>query len=504
MEQLHWTEVDQVVTIWTDAPPPLRAGLLFRTGRADETLATAGQTHLIEHLALSSMGDISQNQNGFVGRAATGFFKMGQTEEVAAFLSGVTEALTSLTCDRLESEKQILRAENAARKYDFHANLLTWRYGAVGYGLLGMQELGIRRATLEQLHEYAAQRFTKGNAVLWMSEPPPSDLKLNLPHGKRHPLPPLTPIQDTFPCWFMDNACGGIALGATVPRVSASSVFCEIALRRLRSQLRTTRTISYAPHVVYEPLNAETAHLVLYADSDKERRKELAEIFGEVLSEFGEVNESEVEPARKRIRENWIGAHGPQAESRMLIETLRATMDWILGKEYESTELLTSQLESVTLDDVLAFNREMQATAMFALPGEAALQPCFGQRASRSTAPVVKGRKILSVDAPVQRTRLVHSQDGVSLLFPNGSHCTVRYAELAGALYFEDGCVILIGRDSAEVRVEPTLWRGGQGLCREIRERVPEQLVLERRSRPANAIPKPRTTAWQRFRARFT
>ena len=37
MDQLHWTEVNGITTIWTEAPEPLRAGLMFRTGRADET-----------------------------------------------------------------------------------------------------------------------------------------------------------------------------------------------------------------------------------------------------------------------------------------------------------------------------------------------------------------------------------------------------------------------------------------------------------------------------------
>jgi hypothetical protein len=36
--EVHWTEVGGVTTVWVDSPAPLKAGLLFRTGRADETL----------------------------------------------------------------------------------------------------------------------------------------------------------------------------------------------------------------------------------------------------------------------------------------------------------------------------------------------------------------------------------------------------------------------------------------------------------------------------------
>lgn len=63
---------------------------------------------------------------------------------------------------------------------------------------------------------------------------------------------------------------------------------------------------------------------------------------------------------------------------------------------------------------------------------------------------------------------------------------------------------VFIGVDAATVTVEPTLWRGGKSVCHQIRERVPAHMVVDQRSRPADAIPRPMTTAWQRLRARLT
>jgi zinc protease len=504
MTEFHWTEVDHVITMWTDAPSPLRAGLLFRTGSVDETLAVAGQTHLIEHLALSTVGDREHRHNGFVGSVVTGFFTMGQPQEVSSFLASVCDALTSLPGNRLEGEKQILAAENAARPYDYRSNLLIWRYGATGYGLIGMPQLGLRSATMEQLRGYSAQRFTKENAVLWLSGPPPADLQLRLPHGMKQPPPALTPIQQTFPSWFVDNACGGVAAGSTVPRVSASTIFCEIAAKRLRERLRTVQAVSYAPRVFYDHLNADTAHLVLYADSDKDHRAELASIFGEVFEGFGQVDDAEVETARQQLLERWTGTLAPPLTDRIVMDVQRAAMDWIFGKEFESTEALVAEMLSVTASDVSKFGRDAQATAMFALPGKAAMRPWAGKPAPPSSGHAVQGREILSIDAPIQRERLVNGSDGVSVLFPNGSHWTARYSDLAAALYYEDGCVRLIGSDATTVIVEPTLWRDGQNVCRKIRERVPVHLLLAQGSRSADAIPKPKTTAWQRFRALLT
>jgi hypothetical protein len=188
----------------------------------------------------------------------------------------------------------------------------------------------------------------------------------------------------------------------------------------------------------------------------------------------------------------------------MVLEAQRAATDWVLGKEFESLESNATQLASVDANAVVGVNRDVHATAMFALPSGAAWQPCFGQRALISTVPPVQGHTTLSVDAPIRPERLVHGPDGVSMIWLDGTHCTVRYDELAAALHYDDGCVTLIGSDAATVAVEPTLWPDGQRLCRTIRERVPPHLLLDQLSRPLTSIPKPSTTAWQRFRARLT
>jgi len=367
-----------------------------------------------------------------------------------------------------------------------------------------MPELGIPRATLQQLQEYATQQFTKENAVLWLSGPPPADLRLDLPQGAKRPVPPLSLAQGTFPCWYLDDACGGVGVGATVPRVAGSTAFQVIALRRLHEQLRTSQAISYSPSLLYEPLTADTGHLVLYADSDGQRREELVDAFAEVFVGLSEIEASEFEAARDQILEGWTGALGPAPGDREVLEVQRAAADWILGMDFEPIEHRATELQSVTRDDVTAFHREMASTALFALPRGVSLHPCFGEQASVSMNPSVRGRVIRCVDAPRRTELLTYGPDGVSLLYPDNSHCTVRYSELAAALYYEDGAVCLIGNDAATVTVEPTLWRDGKRVCQQIRERVPAHQVVDVISRPPDAIPRPTTKPWQRLLARLS
>ncbi len=251
MADFQWTEVDGIPTVWTETPPPLRAGLLFRTGLADETLVTVGHTHLIEHLAFSTINNSFQNSNGTVEGLITSFFTIGSPDDVSSVLQGICAGLNNLPAARLEAEKKILTAEFAARPYDVRTHHLTWRYGSAGHGLLGMPELGTRGAKIEQLQERSLQQFTRDNAVLWLSGPVPGSLHLQLPSGAKRPLPALNPILTDFPCWFVDDRCNGIAVTATVPRVAASTIFNAIASKRLLEELRTEKAVSYWPNVTY-------------------------------------------------------------------------------------------------------------------------------------------------------------------------------------------------------------------------------------------------------------
>jgi hypothetical protein len=497
MTEFQWTEIDGVATVWVDSPPPLRAALLFRTGRADETLATCGQTHLIEHMALPPVVDPARDV-GYVGLTITAFATMGSPDEVSAFYLKICNALGALPEDRLDAERKVLRAEGAAQPYEVRKSLLRNRFGAMGYGLAGMPELGVHGVEYETLREVSTQRFTRGNAVLWMSRPPPAGFRLELPPGEKQPLPPLAPVQEVYPSWFIDDMCRGIAAGATVPRVPASTVFCAIAQKRLLRILRAEQAISYAPVVIYEPLDANTAHLVLYADSDPARRRELADAFGTVVEGLKELDDSEIKEAQEETHEHWMGSMAPPQDQLELQEVNRAAVDWLQGREFKPRAQLSAEAKAVTAGDLEVFNGEIQRSVMYAMPSDSPFHPWIGENVDASSVPLVDGRRIRSLDAPIRRDVLIHGPDGVSVLWPNGWYTSVRYNQLAAAQRYEDGAVRLIGFDSSSVIFEPTLWFNGARVGREICKRVPEGLLLNLGSRPAKSIPRPTTTAWQR------
>lgn len=207
MAQPTRTEVDGVPVFWSEAPDPLVGALLFRVGRADETLPTGGLTHLVEHLALFPIGRQVYDYNGRVDHNTAMFYASGSQAEVVGFLSEVAANLGQLPMERLEDEKRVLRVE-ANNAGDLYAQLLSYRYGAVGQGLPAFNELGLRWLAGEDVLTWAAEHFTRGNAVAWLTGPP-DGLSFPLADGERKPVAnPKTLERLTLPAqsWHNESA----------------------------------------------------------------------------------------------------------------------------------------------------------------------------------------------------------------------------------------------------------------------------------------------------------
>src|SRR4029453_2623412 len=129
------TDVDGVPAVWVPSSGPMRAGLVFRVGRADETLVTGGITHVLEHLALHTVGAPYEHFNGMTGATAAMFVTQGSADELCAFFATVTAGLRDPSAERLATEKSIIRTEAQSRESGVTDLLTLWRYGPVGYGV---------------------------------------------------------------------------------------------------------------------------------------------------------------------------------------------------------------------------------------------------------------------------------------------------------------------------------------------------------------------------------
>ncbi|TDC69615.1 insulinase family protein [Actinomadura sp. GC306] len=466
-------EVDGVPVFWTEGRPgdECQAALVFRVGRADETLARGGMTHLVEHLTLHAVDNADYHYNGIVESTTTMFVTKGEAGKVAAFLAAVCDSLRALPLDRLDAEKNILRTEAEKRDPGAAGQLLTWRYGAATYGLPAYPEHGLTHHTAEDVQEWAARWFTRQNAALALiGGPPPEGLRLVLPEGERRPVPAPTSALPRTPAYF-HNPIDGIALTGIVQRSVAATLYTDILERRLHHVLRRDGALSYTTKVQYDRRGGEDAEILAYADGLAEVRPELTQRF---LAELDRIAAEPVDAAElaeavaaRRVLLVSDEARASRAMSHCLNE--------LVGGTSRTTDELLAELDAVKPQDVQEVGRAVLDSALLMLPpGEEPQGARFSPAPTGSTV-AVEGPVHTRPDDP--RIGLVVGPEGATLL-SGPEMATVRFDECAAVLGWPDGARVLIGLDGLTVGVEPNHWHGGRTAAAEIDRHVPEHLVV--------------------------
>ena len=129
-ERIQRTERAGIPVHWVDLPGPFVAALAFRVGVADERLPQRGITHLVEHVALSTLGRREHPFNGCVDATTTVFGAEGERDEVLEFLRLVAGALRELPEASFEIERRVLRAEAEGHDPGVVGRLLDHRFGS--------------------------------------------------------------------------------------------------------------------------------------------------------------------------------------------------------------------------------------------------------------------------------------------------------------------------------------------------------------------------------------
>jgi predicted Zn-dependent peptidase len=490
---INRTEVDGIHTLWVDVPGPMMAILSFRVGRADEHLARSGVTHLLEHLALHPFGG-DPDHSGFVDAVRTVFHASGSPEEVTEFLNRLGSNLESLSSDRLEVEKQVLRAEAAGRPATVHDSLARRRYGAATYGLVGYRELGLTPLTGAHVAEWSSRHLTAGNAGLALSGPPPAGLRIELPPGILNAPPAPSSALPATPAWYPDNV-DGPAVGLVVPRRPASQALASLLAARLRSALRFEKGISYSPSTGYERRDGTHAHLFAAADALAENHDAVLRGLLGVLKDLATsgVTDDELEEAKATFR-------GQLDDPRVPFHFADAAVfEVLMGLEPRPADAVVDEWMALTNDEVRAVTAAGLETALACVPHGLSMPPDW-HRAPEWSDDLVKGRSRSWTGrnpTPAQlATDLVVGDEGVSLT-DGTHHVTVRFQDTAAALAWADGRRLLIGLDGTTLTVEPNLWQRPGTAAAEIDRHIPGDRVIRLPDREPAEIPKrPRLPSW--------
>lgn len=481
-------EVGGVPAVIAPAAGPMRAGLMFRVGLADETLARIGITHLVEHLVLHPLGHGDYHHNGATGAVFTSFHVQGSESDVAAFLTGISSSLDNLALHRLEMEKDVLRTEAAGRGDGVAGPLAVWRHGARDHGLPGYPEWGLSGLTAEHLRDWVARYFTRDNAVLWIAgDDVPAGLALTLPAGIRQPVPAPSSTLPVTPAYFPGTSTT-VAWNAVVPRSAPASVFSGVLQRMMFREMRQEAGLSYMVQTDYEPRGDGMAVIAAVADALPEKQDAVLGAFVDVLAaaRVGRIDPADV-TAETGARREMLGH--PDIDAARLPGYAR---DLLTGQPVQDLAQLTAELDAVTPEAVVTAGREALDTGLLMTPsGRPADWAGFAQ-APPDSAQQVRGAAYPSLDEP--GVKAVLGDQGASLVGP-AVRLTVRFDACAAVLAWPDGARTLIGHDAIMVRLEPTLHRGLAAAIPALDARVPRDAWVTMPARDPERIPQPSPAA---------
>ncbi|MGR6321445.1 insulinase family protein [Micromonospora soli] len=474
-------EVDGVPTLLAPTAGPMRAGLTFRVGVADETLARSGVTHLLEHLALAPLGLTDYHFNGATAPTFTSFYMQGSEQDIAGFLTAVCRNLHDLPMARLQVEKEILRTEWSGRGSIDQVPL--WRHGARDHGLTSYPEFGLYALTEHDLRAWAARWFTRENAVLWIAgDRVPEGLRLTLPPGVRQPVPPVSSALPRTPAYFVHGS-RMVVLDSVVRRRTAAAVFADVLERELYRSLRQEDGLSYAVDTGYDPRGDGRATLRALADALPEKQDALVGGFVDTLAKLrvGRIEQADLDATLAK-RDDVLGTAEVDA-ARLPGQA----WDLLTGQPVRGVDELRAELKAVTLADLHEVAQEVTSSALLMVPD--------GTRADWAGFTPAPTQSEHAVAGTAYRERegggeLRVGVEGVSFAAPEGA-ATVRYAECAALLAWPDGARRMIGYDGITVHIEPTLLDLHPGAIAVIDQQVPADRRVPMPARPPERVPQP-------------
>jgi zinc protease len=462
------------------------AALVFRVGQFDEALPNRGITHLVEHLTFGGHHDARYQFNASVDGWYTRYIVESQDPaDVADYLRAVCEGLAADHGGILDRERRILRTEAASRGgAGMLGNCLVERYGARGPGVLNYSELGLERLGWADVAAWRARWFTAGNAVLWVAGDLPDGLRLSLPDGPLRPAPEAVPLPAAWPA-YVTGAKGGLAAGLVSDRSFAPHATLDILQRRLTQALRHDHGLTYDVGMSAQEVDPDHLHTWLTADVLPEQVPMAAHVLlstFETLAATG-AEEAELAACRRRLEDGYESPAGPVG---LLDRQTRAVLNRKPPRSAADTMRLAAE---VTPADVAKAAQSLWDSMLVAAPYDVpAIQGRMGRVPSFSATTVTGGKvhKPIAGASPTLRV----SDEGVTLTGAPGENVTVRFADTAGMLRWNDGKRTLIGGDGFTIILDPAQWKDGAAVVSAVTADVPDDLVLPL-NRPGPATPQP-------------
>ncbi|GER22481.1 hypothetical protein NCCP1664_09780 [Zafaria cholistanensis] len=507
-EAVNRTEIDGVPVFWVQAPGPLTGFLTFRAGVCDESFETLGLTHLLEHLAFSRLPPVRHEHNGRVGVGITNFSATGRPESVAATLTDICASLAAVAAGDLdpglvETEKDVIGAEGGLPLPPAHGEALVHRFGLRGPGLAGASPHFLDRLGPQDLAAHAADYFTRANAVLALTGPPPPDLRLPLPDGGRRPVPDDAEPLGIRPGEYVSGT-DQLVLSFESPGADSRLSYVQGLLahalrRRAHAALRRNAGLLYDLDVAgaaTAPGRGVTIITVELkpANAIRVAREILSILRG--LRDHG-VAAEELDDAIVAARES---GQGPGAAVE---DAQDAAISHLVQLPAWPHAACVAALEGHTPADMGAFLSRLEETLLVGLPEEAV--PAEAGEASALMFPPLRHvpadlppgtghkRSLIGAFAGVPRDARLEIGDAGVAFCAEGEREAYRWEDIA-AIEWGDAeeageSATIIGRDGFQIHILAVWFRRGREAFADLRRRVPERLQYREAAQGAGNVP---------------
>ncbi len=470
-------EIDGVPVFWAPGDSrELTGGIVVRVGLSDEPFVRRGFTHLIEHLALSTL-NVDYDYNGFVDSTTTNFVARGSADDVLHFVESTFAALARLPYDRLDVERKVLLAEAERNGASSAATALALLYGANGVGAVALPEMGLWQATPTALDSWRAEWFTRQNMVLWFAGPEPQRPSLaDVPSGQRRPTVLMERRPSDGPAYFVDSVPGP-GMVNVVDRSPLVTAGLAMVTDRLTNRLRKSEGMSYSVNSTVQPLTASATMATLAADC---RADDVDDVFAIMVMElnrfaFEGPTATEVDDyvrKRRRVLDDEgapVARASTTAYHRLQLVPAPDPVQALITVEAAPPDAIASAMETMT------------RSAMWIVPPSTTVRDQRFTPVSRYARHDVTGDTFASIFG-----NAVLVIDGVSLALVDDQNplaFVVPVHELVGVVEYEDGAHTFHRRDAMSVTVQPADYPGCEAAYRQFLSRVPAAMTV--------AVPRP-------------
>ncbi len=487
------TEIDGVPVFTAPGPARATAALTFGVGIRDETFATLGITHLIEHLVMSTLPKSHLDSNATVDVESTVFYASGRPDAVADFLRRVCAALGDLPTDRIDLETGVLEAEDCSGAHPTAAALWAARFRLTGPGLAvagGGVPSGL---TEDAVRAHARRWFVTANAALAWHGDLPAGLRLPLPAGPRpeRAAPVARPQQGAV--WMQGPARGvGLLLTAAPARDDALAVAVDVLVDRLTDVARHERGLSYSVTREVVDLSADHREIAVVVDARAGQEPAVAGVLWEQYTALCADGPSASELAHAV---DGLAEFLDSGDDAVAAGLGQAAFAEVFGLPFRPAAEVLAGHRAVTPASAAAALRATVPTAVLMVP--AGVDPALGEGIGRGhlchlvpglpAGATFRPPLLARVRSKEARLRLVVTDEGLAHLDADGDAHAIAWAEVEAALPAVEGSgVFVVGRNLCGVDVHEDLY--GRRAVDAVRARLPEHVW----------VPAPRTEDEQR------